>query len=270
MKNSSKLERDLANDISKLPACSESGEILLYDKSDLFIADDLQLKELFERISSQPLFVWHPLKSSSSLHRRKLLELYRNIGVRLVSESVLKEGLLKQRRCGRPKHVKPADSLIGKGLVGPILGFLEDPLLNMQAKERHETVECLINVTVLESVQSIDTSFSFELPAGGVLKGHASTMVRWDKTSSKFFMQKLDRSAGQEVLIEYATHFAEIVAKGVLWQKEHLVAPLSELIKLGFLLDFNERAIQFLLKSKNLHILQEDEEFLSASFPSSS
>ena len=43
---------------------------------------------------------------------------------------------------------------------------------------------------------------------------------------------------------------------------------LSELIQLAFLVEFNEEAVEFLMKSKNMQIFMEDEEFLSAAFPS--
>jgi sacsin len=53
----------------------------------------------------------------------------------------------------------------------------------------------------------------------------------------------------------------------VLWDKEDHISALSELIKLAVLVSFNEEAVQFLMKSKNLQIFEEDEEFLSAAFP---
>ena len=80
----------------------------------------------------------------------------------------------------------------------------------------------------------------------------------------------MNRAGKQIDLIEYATYFSEVIAEGVLWEKEDQINALSEMIKLAFLLSFNEAAVEFLLKSKNLQIFTEDEEFLSAAFPSPS
>lgn len=48
----------------------------------------------------------------------------------------------------------------------------------------------------------------------------------------------------------------------------HYIKSLSELIQLAFLVEFNEEAVEFLMKSKNMQIFTEDEEFMSATFPS--
>ncbi|KAA8540646.1 hypothetical protein F0562_024435 [Nyssa sinensis] len=76
---SSETRKILAEKLLKLPVCSGPDEILLSDKCDVFIADDLQLKDLFEQSSSQPLFVWYPQPSLPSLPRIELLEIYNKI-----------------------------------------------------------------------------------------------------------------------------------------------------------------------------------------------
>ncbi|KAJ6294323.1 hypothetical protein OIU76_022411 [Salix suchowensis] len=181
---SSEVERTLADGLMKLPVHSGRGEILLLDKNDVFVADDLLLKELFENHSPRPVLVWYPQPGLPSLPRRKEM-------VRL------------------------------------ILGFLADPSLKMEMRERHEAVQCLLNITAL----------------------------------------KPDKAGGPKARLEYATCLSEAIAGGVLWDKEVNINALCELIKFAVLVNFNEEAVQFLMKSKNLQIFEEDEEFLSAAFP---
>ena len=52
------------------------------------------------------------------------------------------------------------------------------------------------------------------------------------------------------------------------WENSDQIGALPELIKLAFMLEFNEDAVGFLMKSKNLQIFKEDEEFLASAFPS--
>ncbi|KAL4363849.1 hypothetical protein GQ457_04G036070 [Hibiscus cannabinus] len=58
-RNSSK-EHFLSESLMKVPVDSGPGRISLFNKHDVFIADDLQLKDLFIQSSSRPLFVWYP------------------------------------------------------------------------------------------------------------------------------------------------------------------------------------------------------------------
>jgi sacsin len=165
------------------------------------------------------------------------------------------------------KPLNPRVLFIGKEMVRLILGFLADPSLKMQVKKRHEAVQCLLNITALVTAEPITVSYSLSLSSGEIVKVRGSRMIRWDRTSSKFYTQKPDKAGGPKVRIEYATYLAEAIAEGVLWDKEDHISALSELIKLAVLVSFNEEAVQFLMKSKNLQIFEEDEEFLSAAFP---
>ncbi|CAN0842941.1 hypothetical protein LINGRAHAP2_LOCUS3720 [Linum grandiflorum] len=117
---------------------------------------------------------------------------------------------------------------MGKQLGKIILGFLADPSLQMEASQRQ-------------------------------------TKLRDD---SKIYVQKLKCDL-QRGVIEYACRFAEVIAKGVLWEKEdRFITALSGIIRLGFLVKFDEAAVDFLMKANNLQIFVEDEEFLSTAFPS--
>ncbi|KAL3571318.1 hypothetical protein D5086_028567 [Populus alba] len=263
---SSEVETALADGLMKLPVHSGRGEILLLDKNDVFVADDLLLKELFEKHSPRPVLVWYPQPSLPSLPRSKLLEIYRKIGVRTISESARKEELSLADGV-KLKPLNPRVLFIGKEMVRLILGFLADPSLKMQVKRRHEAVRCLLNITALVTAEPITASYSLSLSSGEIVKVRGSRMIRWDRKSSKLYTQKPDKAGGPKVRVEYATYLAEAIAEGVLWDKEDHISALSELIKVAVLVSFNEEAVQFLMQSKNLQIFEEDEEFLSAAFP---
>uniref|UniRef100_M1D4Y2 DNA binding protein n=2 Tax=Solanum tuberosum TaxID=4113 RepID=M1D4Y2_SOLTU len=109
---------------------------------------------------------------------------------------------------------------------------------------------------------------SLSLSSGEVLNVNVSRMICWERKSSKIFLQRLDKSGGYKSKLEYATYFSEVVAEGILKEKEDFVPQLAELIKLGFILKFDEAAIEFLMKTENLQIFLEDEEFLSSAFTS--
>ncbi|XP_040998161.1 uncharacterized protein LOC121244205 [Juglans microcarpa x Juglans regia] len=96
---SGKTERTLTDRLQKLPVASYSDGILLSNKHDVFIADDLQLKDLFEKTISE--------------------------SVKKEEASMVDDAQLNQ--------VNPKD-MIKKGLVKLILGFLADPVLKMEAE----------------------------------------------------------------------------------------------------------------------------------------
>ncbi|GAV87289.1 LOW QUALITY PROTEIN: hypothetical protein CFOL_v3_30715, partial [Cephalotus follicularis] len=260
-------KKTLTESLAKLPVVSNADGILLVNKCDVFIGDDLQIKDLFQQFSPHPIFVWLPQPSLHSLPHTRMLEIYGSIGVRKISESVQKEKLSLGNSV-KLDQVDSRDTLICKGLVKLILGFLADPSFKMEAKKRHEAVQCLLNLTILETVESISVSYTLSLSSGEVVNAKANHMIRWDRENSKLFAQKMDRSGGHKNVIEYATYFTKVIAEGVLWEKEDHISALSEMIKVAFLLEFNEEAIGFLMKSKNLQVFMEDESFLSAAFPS--
>ncbi|KAF5459580.1 hypothetical protein F2P56_019519 [Juglans regia] len=231
---STKIQRTLNDRLVTLPVGSDSDGVLLSDKLGVFMDYDFQLKDLSER----------------------------KIGtVRTTShESVKKEGesMVLDVAHELMNQVNPKDVLIRKGLAGLILGFLADPMLKMEAdhESRHEAMKRLLNTTFMEIVE---------------LK--VSQMIGWDRSeaaSSMLFAQKSDKSSGYyKKIIEYATYFSQaLISEGLLWENnDHDIGELSELIKLCFVLEFNEEAVRFLMKSRNLQIFVEDEEFLASLFP---
>ncbi|KAH7857644.1 hypothetical protein Vadar_014947 [Vaccinium darrowii] len=256
-------QKTLEENLLKLPVHSASGGILLHKRQDVFIADDLQLKDLFEQ---RPIFVWFPQLSLPSLPRSKLLEVYSKIGVRNISECVRKEEISITVGVGLNQG-NPRENLIGKALIRLILAFLAGPSLRME-ENRHEAVRCLLNLTVIEIPEPIKICYSLSLSSGENLKAEARPLILWDRKSKKLLMQKMDRSGGQRSVIEYATYFSEAIAGGLLWDKEDRIDQLAELIKLGFLVEFDEYAIGYLMKTKNLQLFLEDDGFLSSAFPS--
>ncbi|KAL5791559.1 hypothetical protein ACOSP7_000153 [Xanthoceras sorbifolium] len=262
-----KTEALVADSLVKLPVDSGSDGILLIDRRDVFIADDLQLKDAFEKSSCPSIFVWYPQPSLPALPRTKLLEIFSEVGVRTISESVQKQELSLEEGV-KFKEVKQRDIYINKPLAKLILGFLGNPALKMEAAKRYEAVKCLQNLSVQETEEPIEERYSLSLSSGETVNVRVSQMIRWDRESSTLFTQRLDRSMGQKNLLEYSAHFSEVISKGVLWEMEDQIDALADLIRLAFLVEFNEEAVGFLMKSQNLQIFMEDEEFLSAAFTS--
>ncbi|KAL3021301.1 hypothetical protein AAZX31_05G188500 [Glycine max] len=240
--------KNIAESLTKLPITSGSDLILLLDKRDVFVADNLHLQNLFEQ---ERVFVWYPESSLASLPRSELLDLYKKIGVSIISESVLKEesSLLDGVEV---RQVDPSNIFIGKGLVKLVLSFLACSSIKIEAEKRHEAVQGLIELTVHETIEPVTVCYSLSLSSGKTITKKVNRMIRWERESPKFFTQKMDWST---------------ISAGVLRENVDNVLALSELIKLGFLVKFNEEAVDFLMESKDLQIFLEDEEFLRSAFP---
>ncbi|XP_074278422.1 uncharacterized protein LOC141602012 [Silene latifolia] len=267
MNLNSKNESLFFNSVAKVPAFSNgSTDVLLLRKHKVFIPDDLVLKDLFDKYSPNPIFVWYPRKNVSAISHHRLFHLFSKIGVRKISETVRKYEL-SDLKCKEWKQVNPKDVYISKGLLMLILGFLADSELKIHVKSRHDMVKSLLNLTFFETSEAISTIYSLKITAGEMVEVSSSQMVRWQRDGDKFVTQKLDKSGGLKNVLEYATMFAEVVSRGLLWEKEDLIPGLCELIKLGFLVEFAEDAIEYLLKSLNLEVFAEDEEFLATVSP---
>ncbi|MCL7031774.1 hypothetical protein MKW94_008115 [Papaver nudicaule] len=263
----SKTEKLLSEKLLKLPVSSkDSGDVLLFDKDVILIPDDLQLQDCLEKVSPDPLFVWYPKPSFPSLTKSKLNEIFSNIGVRTISESVNKEGspLLDTAEM---KQISARGAFIKRGLIRIILAFLADPSFEIGFEKRHQMVTYLLGLTVFETEEPITAGYRLKLSTGSTLKVEVSRMIRWERENMKLFTQKVDRSSsGHKENISYATNFSEVIAEGLLWEKADQIAGLCELIKLGWLLDFEEEAMGFLLKTKNMELCYEDEEFIKSAF----
>ncbi|XP_017217482.2 uncharacterized protein LOC108195059 [Daucus carota subsp. sativus] len=165
------------------------------------------------------------------------------------------------------RQLNPKELFIGKGLLRLILGFLADIWPNMEADIRHNVVRGLLDVTVLEARKKITMCHTLSLSSGKILTVKAKQMLRWERQISKLFVQKLDKHGGHKNFMEYVSQFSEVVAGGLLWEDEVHMHQLADLIRMGFLVEFNEEAVMYLMKTKNLQVFLEDEELLSSTFP---
>ncbi|CAH2035137.1 unnamed protein product [Thlaspi arvense] len=255
-----KAEKILSESFSRLPVNGQDGGVLLSDISDVFIADDLLLKDLF---IDSPVFVWYPTPSIASLSQTSLLELYRKIGVKEISKCVE----MAEAKLTDGVDIKENKNLIKPGLVRLILGFLSDPTLKIDAEERSRIVHGLVTLNVVETPETISTEYSLNLPSKGEkLIAKAKRMIRWEREKGVVYAEKMEEACGNRKVLEYATCFAEVVAKGVMWEREELIGRLSEFVKMAYLVEFDDDAVEFLMKSKNLQVYEEDEKVISDAF----
>ncbi|XP_023758052.1 uncharacterized protein LOC111906533 [Lactuca sativa] len=258
-------EDTFKNNLSKLPVLDPASNVIfLFDKCDVFIGDDLFLTDLFTKTFSRPIFVWFPQPSQKTLTRTKLVDIYTKLGVRILSESAQKNISDIDHAGFEPVNLK--EKINKKGLFKLILAFLADPNLKIEPDKRHEAVSRVLAIEAFETPEKMSVRYSLTFSCGEVVDVEPRRMIRWDKQLSKLYMQKMERASGHKNVIEYASHFAEEIAEGVLWDNEELVPDLCELIRLGFLLEFDEEAVEFLMKIKNLQIFLEDQDFLSSTF----
>ncbi|KAL1217317.1 Protein NO VEIN [Cardamine amara subsp. amara] len=263
--DSIKASKLLSESFSRLPVnapdSNDDEGIMLSNISDVFIADDLLLQDLF---IGSPVFVWYPTPSVPTLSRTKLVELYRKIGVKEISKCV---EIAEADLTGEQEVVEPMNNLIGPGLVKLILGFLSDPSLMIEAEERCRIIQSLVGLDVKETSETISTEYTLNLPSKGEkLIAKAERMIRWEREKGVVYAEKMEKACGKRKVLEYATCFAEVIAKGVMWEREDLIGRLSELVKMAYLVEFDEEALEYLMKSKNLQVYEEDEKLISDEF----
>ncbi|TVU25271.1 hypothetical protein EJB05_27763, partial [Eragrostis curvula] len=259
--NWSKTTEKLLSGCAKVPVCTD-GKIILASKEDVFIPDDLLLTELFSNLPQQSFFIWYPSSSRPSMSRAKLNNIYGSIGVKTISNAAMKSESFTSEN---GFITVDARKVFKVGLLQIILAFLANPAVDISATERHKMVSCLQNVTVHETDEPITVGYSVKLSSGGVVDVKASRKLRWERENSKLYMQLSDGEVSYKEKIEYATYFADEISQGLLFEMQDQVPSLNELIKLGSLLEFQDAAVGFLLKSKNLQLFPEDEDFLNSS-----
>ncbi|KAG6508897.1 hypothetical protein ZIOFF_034279 [Zingiber officinale] len=263
-------QKHLLESISKLPVQSNDG-VILSKKQDVFIPDDLFLKELFDMVS-ETIFVWYPPVTSPTLSRANMNKIYSSIGVQSISEAVEKDESFKTTGASVRK-VNQKSLILNNGLLRIVLAFLSDTSLGIIANERHRLVKYLLDLEILEIDAPITVSYKLTLSSGIILDSKATRLFHWEKDKAKLFLQrdkggtKRKRDGGMKrkrYNIDYATNFADVIAKGLCSEMPDQIAPLAELIRLGCLLDFEEDTVNYLMKTKNLQLFPEDEEFLSS------
>ncbi|KAL0713875.1 hypothetical protein Bca4012_020853 [Brassica carinata] len=255
----------LSESFSRLPVketnSSNDEGILLSSKSDVFIADDLLLKDLF---IDSPVFVWCPTPSIPTLSQTKLMELYRKLGVKDISKCV---ETAEAKFTDRTKIKKQENNMIGPGLVRLVLGFLSDPSLKIEAEERSRIIRSLVTLNVLQTPETISTEYTLTLPSKGEKPvAKAKKMMRWEREEGVVYAEKIKKTCGKRKVLEYATCFADVIAKGVMSGREDLIERLAELVKMAYMVEFDGEALEFLMKSKNLQVYEEDEKLISDAF----
>ena len=265
--NWSKNTEKLLSGCVKVPVCTD-GKIILSQKEDVFIPDDLLLKDLFDKLPRQSIFIWYP----PSISRARLNNVYGSIGVQAVSKAAEKsDSFVVLGQDGSCKTAAGQREVISAGLVQIVLAFLADPALDIASKERHTMVSRLLNVSVLETTKPITVGYRVKLSSGEAVDVEASRMIRWERENSKLYVQRgnsvgagAGAAAGYKEKIEFATNFADEIARGLLFETPDRIPSLAELVKVGSLVDFQDDAVKYLLKSKNLQLFPEDEAFLNA------
>ncbi|KAL5678609.1 hypothetical protein ACJX0J_014740, partial [Zea mays] len=260
--NWSQNTQKLLSGCAKVPVCTD-GKIILTKKEDVFIPDDLLLTDLFSKLTQHSFFIWYPASILPSMSRARLNHIYDTIGVQRISKAATRNDSFTID--GRHFRTIDPSKVVKAGLLQIVLSFLADPALDIAAEERHRMVSCLLNVTVQESDEPITLGYSVRLSSGEVVDVKSSRMVRWEREDSKLYVQSGDGEPSYKEKIEFATYFAEEISQGLLFEMEDQIPSLAELIKFGSLLDFQDAAVGFLLKSKNLQMFPEDEHFLKSS-----
>ncbi|XBI58953.1 hypothetical protein VPH35_040101 [Triticum aestivum] len=244
----------------KVPVCTD-GTILMSKKEDVFIPDDLLLKDLFDKLPNRSLFIWYPSSSLPSMSRAKLNNIHGSIGVQAISKAVGKNDSLTLENVSPTKAARC--KVINVGMIKLVLAFLADPALDISAEERHKIVSCLLDVMVLETSEPITVGYNVKLSSGDVLDVKGTRKLRWGRESSKLYMQKSKRAPGYKEKLEFATKFADEISQGLLFEKAEHIPLLAEVVKICSFMDFYGTAVEHILKSKNLQLFPEDEEFLN-------
>lgn len=147
-----------------------------------------------------------------------------------------------------------------------ILGFLARPHVNMPLKRRHEAAKSLLELSVYKGDKPIQVCYRLMQSAGTVVEVEKLKLVLWEKNLQRLLIKKSAYESGKTD-IEFVTCFADELAQGMLAQTTHAAADtLSRIIQMGFMFDFNENDVDFLLMEENLELFVEDALFLDAAF----
>ncbi|GLJ45921.1 hypothetical protein SUGI_0966850 [Cryptomeria japonica] len=255
----------------KFPAHTSGGDIQLCSPNETFIPDDLLLKELFRKVSTEIKYAWHPNPSDPEIPLDFLFSIYESLGARKISQAVEKKEVSVSSGISLCK-LQAGESLFGKGLYIIILGYLADPSFKLSADKRHQIVRALLESSAYEAAQSFGVMYTLTITTEDDKTEHikvaAHSPVRWERDSKRILVQKSDpQSHDQKAKVSMATEFAEVVSKGLLSEHPELVAGLCEMVKFGCILGFDTDVVNYMLQYKNLQIFKEDESFLSKFFP---
>ncbi|KAM1773600.1 hypothetical protein ACFXTI_043095 [Malus domestica] len=264
------LRDTLKQKLTKVPATMSGLEkIHLIRREEVFIADDLRLKKIFSGCDKVPLFVWFPKSYSLSyIYPGRPQAIYESLGVRKISDSVK----CKVNGVESLEHWEKIDArngLIGRGLVKIILAFLAGPEVNMSLYNRHEAANSVIMLSVYKSDKPIQVCYRLMPSAATTVEVKKQKLVLWEKDSQRLLIDKSGYE-GRRNDLEFVTSFAiELVQELLAAAKPTAADKLSKLIQMGFMFDFSEGEVDFLLMNENLELFVEDEQFLHAAFDTS-
>ncbi|KAL6593148.1 hypothetical protein ACP70R_049102 [Stipagrostis hirtigluma subsp. patula] len=255
----------LSGSVTRVPVLS-GGKIILREVEDVFVPDDLLLKHLFDQFSSEPIFVWYPAGLSFT-SRAKMDTIYQGLGVRAISKAVTKD-----ESCilnlNHSQAVMAEKTLITPGLLRLILAFLSNPALGIPADKKHQMVSHLLGMKVIEMTEVITVNYQVKLSLGRTVTVKGRRMFRWEREDHKLYVQKSVGPLGRTTRMEFATCFGEEISQGLLYERVDLIPSLTDLLKIGFLVDFEDDEVEFLLRTKNLQLFSEDLDFFLDAFPS--
>ncbi|CAD6256991.1 unnamed protein product [Miscanthus lutarioriparius] len=164
--------------------------------------------------------------------------------------------------------VEARDAFVSPGLLRIILAFLANPVLENGADNRHQMASYLLDMKIFEMTEPISVSYNVKTSLGRTVTVKGRRIFRWERENRKLYMQRSDGPHGRITRMEMATSFGEEISQGLLYERVDLIPTLTDLLKVGFLVDFDEDEVEFLLRSKNLQLFSEDEDFIMGSFSS--
>ena len=185
---------------------------------------------------------------------------------RAISKAVTKDEthVLNMNRC---QVVDARDAMVTPGLLIIILAFLANPALEIGTDKRHQMASYLLGLTAIEMIEPISVNYQVKLSLGRTVTVEGRRMFMWERENHKLYMQKSEGLHGRTTRMEFATCFGEEISQGLLYERVDLIPSLTELLKVGFLVGFEEDEVEYLLKTKNLQLYSEDEDFLLGAFP---
>ncbi|XP_074280401.1 uncharacterized protein LOC141605501 [Silene latifolia] len=261
--------KDFLKKLTKLPSMSANcNKIQLSSKENLFLPDDLFLKNIFTNLDECPPFVWLPRGSIASHNAPVLLhQVYAFLEVKSLSKSVELHVKISPVLNEEP-NVNLKSNVISRGLIKLLLCYLASFKVNMAVKARHQVVSSVLNLSVSETTGPISVNYKLVLPGGGPLEVESQKLVHWELKSDSLFIEKSSYK-NRKLSMKFGSYFSQELAEGLLSQeKSPAVNDLQKIIQLGLVYDFEEDAVEFLITRENLELVSEDERFLDSAFPS--
>uniref|UniRef100_A0A7N2MZP0 Sacsin n=1 Tax=Quercus lobata TaxID=97700 RepID=A0A7N2MZP0_QUELO len=235
-------------------SAANTSRVVQFVTKEVFIADDLKLKQSFTEASEKPLFVWFPPRCSSSPD--KLLEIYTSLGVQKISEAVQFD---LHCTMSVSEKIDKTDSVIGKALIKLVLAFAEMPM-----EEKHKIANSLLELSVYGTECPISVRYALQLPLQKRrLEVEIEKMVLWEKNSQRLLVKKSTWNEAKKDL-EFIASFARAISEAVLPYSRDQKNKLCKIIQMGL----EEDAGDYLLWTENLELSVEDKEFLDRLFPS--